>query len=571
VLKIIQQGEAKDMTKQVVKNELKKAPTAGQISNTDFLLLEDDWHNKQIYYITDIHLEHHVPKNAIEAFRKDPKPFIIRYIRNLLGIPEEVVEISKKYSYLLIGGDVADSFELVKAFFEVLCEYWFNHRIVVILGNHELWNCVGDTTDDKFQNYRQLFQSLEIYFLQNDLMLSRGFKMQGYSEKFLQNVEESKLRNLCVRLPIIILGGVGFSGLNSNYNADNILYGDTITTHEQDIEETSRFFSIYKRLNEMIGDLPVIVLTHTPFSDWSDIPYNKNWIYVNGHNHKNYMVREDEKTVYSDNQVGYYDENPKLKYFTFSDLSDIFLDYKDGIYEISIEDYMYFNRCLGIHMAQFKRKGKIHMVKSSGLYMFFYENDAYRKGFLYILNGGVIKTTRHQDLNYFLENMPQYAQTIEKALSPYYNALKHISDSVKEFGGDGTIHGAIVDIDFFDHIYLNPLDGKVTPYYATDIKHKYNYDNVASLLKNNNQELYLNFKTLTSNENPLVVYNQDGGSDSEPTFVAETDIYKMSRVIKSLQYISKAKVIRLWNEELLASLSNLENHNPLSLQDSITE
>jgi hypothetical protein len=390
------------------------------------------------------------------------------------------------------------------------------------------------------------------------------------SEKTLVSMDEDDLRARCVRFPLIILGGLGFSGLNPQYNGDNIEYGDTISNRKQDMEQTIRFSNIYKRVNSIIGDIPVIVFTHTPFSDWCDMPYNKNWIYVNGHNHINTMIREEARTVYSDNQVGYDELNPQLKFFTISDLIDIFHYYKDGIHEITAEDYMEFNRCLGIHMAPFKRKGKIHMIKSSGRYMFFYEDTAKRKGYFYILNGGLITATRHQNLEYFVVNMPHYAQAIENAVAPYYKALKSVSDHVKQFGGSGYIHGSIIDIDFYNHIYLNPLDGKATPYYATDMSNKYVYKSVAMLLKEKNPKLYQNLKLLTSDENPLIVYenNEQNNSDNEPDFVAETDIYRMSRVIKSLQYISKANVIRLWDEGLLSSITNskrLDNHKRLRL------
>ncbi len=39
-----------------------------------------------------------------------------------------------------------------------------------------------------------------------------------------------------------------------------------------------------------------------------------------------------------------------------------------------------------------------------------------------------------------------------------------------------------VDIDFYNHIYLNPIDGKVVPYYALSTYDKWVYKDVKSLL-----------------------------------------------------------------------------------------
>ena len=50
---------------------------------------------------------------------------------------------------------------------------------------------------------------------------------------------------------------------------------------------------------------------------------------------------------------------------------------------------------------------------------------------------------------------------MKAAFTPYRNALKTISKEIRAFGGNGNIHGCIIDIDFFNHIYVNPFDGKI--------------------------------------------------------------------------------------------------------------
>ena len=46
--------------------------------------------------------------------------------------------------------------------------------------------------------------------------------------------------------------------------------------------------------------------------------------------------------VYADNQIGYNNENPHLKNFLIEMNYDYFDSYKDGIYEITAQDYKDF-------------------------------------------------------------------------------------------------------------------------------------------------------------------------------------------------------------------------------------
>ena len=72
---------------------------------------------------------------------------------------------------------------------------------------------------------------------------------------------------------------------------------------------------------------------------------------------------------------------------------------------------------------------------------------------------------------------------MKAACGPYEDALRTISREVKAFGGCGTVHGCIVDIDYYNHIYLNPFDGKATAYYAEDICSRDTFKSVPALLQ----------------------------------------------------------------------------------------
>ena len=53
---------------------------------------------------------------------------------------------------------------------------------------------------------------------------------------------------------------------------------------------------------------------------------------------------------------------------------------------------------------------------------------------------------------------------IKTIMNSYMDKLLNISKVIKSIGGDGSIHGCIVDIDYYNHIYINPVDGKITEY-----------------------------------------------------------------------------------------------------------
>jgi len=514
----------------------------------------------KIYYISDIHLNHKLlkafPTNATELEVK-------MYIRQLV---KKMIDTATDHSYddyLLIAGDISFNFEISTLFYTELVKYmksrrWSTSQIVVVLGNHELWNFNrrgGEhsnllTLDEIIQQYRDFFSSLGICFLQNDLLLSNG---EIISEKQLESIDQDELKQICLKNAFAILGGLGFTGLNSQFNATQGIYRQTIMTLDEDIKQTNQFKFIYNKVKSVLGNDKVIILTHTPKENWSNEDYNRNWIYVNGHTHRNDYCCDEEKTFYSDNQIGYYSTSIGLKHFKLSRVYDIFKYYPDGVYSISREQYLDFNRGVEIKVT-FNRTGTIHMLKNNNVYCFIFENQ--NTGKKYLLNGGMINNLEHNDINYYFERMAYYSDAIRGLFSDYNQALKSISDSIKKIGGIGTIHGCIVDIDFFNHIYVNPEDGTVTQYFALSIVDKYIYPNVKSLLLAQRKDLYDNYMKLLDGESEgdkLLKGEIKAGSIEISRFIPDTYMYRPSRIMKSLQYLTEVNVIRIWNDRIFES------------------
>ena len=125
---------------------------------------------------------------------------------------------------------------------------------------------------------------------------------------------------------------------------------------------------------------------------------------------------------------------------------------------------------------------------------------------------------------------------------------------MQSFGGDGTVHGCIVDIDFYNHIYLNTYDGKITPYYAPySIIDKYVYNTIPALLSSNCKQLYSNYKKMIAagGSSDVIVKELEKGIIKIPQYVSETDIYKPSRAMRKMQYLQELNVIRNWDDNLI--------------------
>ncbi|WP_092504724.1 DUF4116 domain-containing protein [Virgibacillus subterraneus] len=512
----------------------------------------------KIYYISDIHLNHKLlkafPTNATELEVK-------MYIRQLV---KKMIDTATEHSYddyLLIAGDISFNFEISTLFYTELVKYmeskrWNPRQKVVVLGNHELWdfNRHGGahsnllTLDEIIQQYRDMFSSLGICFLHNDLLLSNG---EIISEKQLESIDQDELKQICLKSAFVILGGLGFTGLNSQFNATQGIYRQTIMSLDEDIKQTNQFKFIYNKVKSVLCNDKVIILTHTPKENWSNEDYNRNWIYVNGHTHRNDYCCDEEKTFYSDNQIGYFSTSIGLKHFKLSRVYDIFKYYPDGIYSISREQYLDFNRGVEIKVI-FNRTGTIHMLKNNNVYCFILEDQ--NKGKIYLLNGGRIHNLEHNDINYYFERMAYYSDAIRGLFSDYNKALKSISDSIKKIGGIGTIHGCIVDIDFFNHIYVNPEDGTVTPYFALSIVDKYIYPHVEELLLAQRKDLYDNYMKLLDGDSEgvkLLKGEIHAGSIEISRFIPDTYMYRPSRIMKSLQYLTEVNVIRIWNDRIM--------------------
>lgn len=541
----------------------------------------------KFFYITDLHLESQLGLTGMTT--DEIKGKVAQKVDEMLGglSKEDMAD-----GVLLVGGDVADSEEVAKIFFDAVF-FHFHGPIIFVLGNHELWDgctyangksCQKRSIDEVVAAYKRFYKvgfgfEGKTYCLENEVLVCYKNSMQRNSDEFgvgrktagiprgglcvlteemLLNTSTDDLREFFDECSMLVLGGLGFCGLNPRYNADTGLFRDRVS-REEDIERSKRFRAVYDKVMSCASDKRVVVLTHTQIEDWTTDAPNKGWVYVNGHTHQNGLVKTDDGVaVLYDNQVGYKPKKWHLNQFSLERYYDPFEAWTDGIYQITPQQYMDFNAGRGIQMEYFRQQGDIYALKQKGIYMFMLQ---YGLG-LYLLRGGQKLNVFH-GLEYYAANLEQYVEKIQMAFRPYRNALDKIAAEVKRVGGSGCVHGSIVDIDYHNHIYLDPFDGYLMPYFAVDVTDRREFHSVQELLESSP------IPALGSDGKPLLpaytkLLDTGGVSILAPTVkedalavvpmevLDEKNIYAPSRVMKSIQYLLDKGVVRVWNDAVLS-------------------
>lgn len=487
---------------------------------------------QKISYISDIHLLHLFENNNCRC--ESDCDYVINNI---------ITSFSDYGDYLLIGGDISSDFSFYERFVTSLSNNFSRKKIIFILGNHELWPFSGIPINEITQKYNQTIRDAGFYFLQNSLLFETiDSEVKEINEETLFSLSADELKDVLSKARLVIFGGLAFSGLNEEFNANNGIYRNVIS-RQQEIAESHKFELLYDKVRFASQGKNTIILTHTKKEDWTSSNYDSDFIYVNGHTHFNYFCDDEQERVYADNQIGYGSKNTYLKYFYINKDYDYFSSYADNIYKITKEQYIDFYRAKNLQL-NFNREGTIYMLKRNGYYCFLFEG----KKSLSMLNGGQLKSLVIKDINYYYERMPEVINTIKEPLNKFYEVQNLIAEQIKLIGGYGRIHGAIIDIDFYNHIYVNPHDLTITGYFAYDIIRKYVYQNIPSLLKVRCPKLYKNYvKKIEGTANNALVVPDNTKIVTDSKFYSKTDIYKASRIIRKMQKVNHG-ILSTWVE-----------------------
>lgn len=142
--------------------------------------------------------------------------------------------------------------------------------------------------------------------------------------------------------------------------------------------------------------------------------------------------------------------------------------------------------------------------------------------------------------------MSYIIDSIERPIRHFNKFQENIAKKVKKIGGSGKIHGCIIDIDFYNHLYINPTDMKITAYWATDMVNKVIYSNIPLLLQEKCPNIYMKYlKCYEGKKNNPFIPTKTNQEVPGSQFYLEKDIYSVSRQIKKLQKIND-KILTIW-------------------------
>ena len=513
---------------------------------------------RKVFYISDIHCDMKI-KKGFKDF--SDKKYIDHVIAKMNG------DGPFGDNPLIIVGDIDCSTNNVDYFFSQL-RMRREGIIIFVLGNHEIWayDMPGSELNEIIKKYRYICKKHDVIMLQNELAffyddrtgngeLLPFFHHCVISEEELLKLSINEVQAYAEKAKMIVFGGLGFSGKSKTltpegkiYNADVGLYRDVVPTLVEDLIQTEKSEKAYFKVLESLFNYTVIIATHCPLDNWSESDYNSNFIYLSGHTHHNTFHMSSEKTFFADNQVGYTSDDYDLRYFLINGTYDSFINYPDGIYKITYEQYIDFNIGKNVRLKK-KNDGKqIILLKKGFAHMFVYYNGNNK---LMLLSGGSSKRL-FRDLNYYYENLDKYVCNIKAIMNSYMDRLLDVSKMIRAIGGEGSIHGCIVDIDYYNHIYINLVDGKGTPYFAYNMEQKYVYKDLYTLLKEKKRSLLsgcVEWQRVNPDNNKLVVQNTELADLA--VLVTDKNIYRTSKIVKSIQYLLFQDIVREWNDKIL--------------------
>lgn len=424
-----------------------------------------------------------------------------------------------------------------------------HEKIFLILGNHEYIGFPDILASVK--SYKAILSTVGIKVLHNEY------------------VETDKY---------VLYGGTGFAKYDNVWNADNIICCDNFT-REDELKETSVFENRYK---EALGyakekGLCFLCVSHYPVPACLGM-YDKEAIYFTGHNHRNEYMKNEEHVLYADNQIGYVNNNIAFKIATTGFEINPYSELGEGLYQTTVEDYLKFYRYVGENVGEgqllYKRcqHGKLYVVKRKGYYGFFIVSTQKDSKGISIVNGGATKKlTRSTDISWICENFDIVVKKYLQMLLPLRNAQEELSKELKEIGLDGTIHGLIVDVDFYHHIAVNPVEGSLIFYYSSiwgmvlklnsfeeviksleyraTLGDQYDYKSIMNKYKENIGRTDYLLNMLSDDCLLEIEYDEMGDTEENlcevEQMVSRTDgIYGVSRKISPLQRLFSGRVLR---------------------------
>lgn len=474
----------------------------------------------EYYKMVKSYKEKNLPQEAEDILDEIAKVAQIysQYECRIERIEQEIINITDKISeYEKIYEKRIDDIGLIDYSHELLSDI---KDVYVVLGNHE------------YINFPNVDSCVSFY----DVNLSR------LRIKLLHN-------NFIRRDKYLVYGGTGFAKYDEKWNADNIICCSNFTRQDE-IVQTTRFEEGYRKALNYAKEhkLCFLCIAHYPISACLNNYFDREAIYFTGHNHRNEFIKKSDKVLYADNQIGYKDNNIIFKTVTTGFEINPYGNLSDGLYKSSIKDYLQFYRCIGEDIGKgtilYERcqygQADLYVVKRRGYYAFFIMGS----NGISIINGGVTKKiSDSSDMDWICENFDIVLSKYLQVMLPLRNAQEKLSCELQELGLSGKIHGCIVDINYFHHIMLNPLDGTFEFYYSPSFGEKLTLDSFEAVTESSNRhrsiwderdykKIISEFQVKSKNSNYLLGHISNN-------YLLESDNNGVMKAINKIQVVSR--------------------------------
>lgn len=196
------------------------------------------------------------------------------------------------------------------------------------------------------------------------------------------------------------------------------------------------------------------------------------------------------------------------------------------------------------------------MIKHKGKYVFFLISHINTK----ICIGGKIKTISNcSDIEHFDKIFDKMVNKYIELFAPYWKYINQMASEVKSLDYCGDVHGCIVDLDFCNHIMINPLDQKVTFYNSPTMGFVKIFDNLENLITYMNNGYILNIekkKMLELKNNNAIISKTSQEISQEVGELIKIDIknsvYSISNYMRQIQRLFDSNILRDWNEDIIS-------------------
>ena len=422
----------------------------------------------------------------------------------------------------------------------------------------------GRYSVNHFLNKNYLIQEWSVFFVLGNHEYVGAKSVQEAVDWYVQNLAKygiSILQNCSVQTKhCVIYGGTGFAKYEKVWNANKVC---GCVTRDEEIRETDLFEEEYRRALSLAKQTDKLFLCVSHYHRKHCLAStDREAIYFSGHTHRNERVQTEDLVVYADNQIGYTAKNFRFKLAETGYVANPYAFLSDGYHVTNLEEYMMFMRyscipCAGFGtVARVCRHGDMYVLKRFGYYGFFIVNSM--NGISIVVGGITRKITLSTNIQWIYNNFEQILLKYMTAMLPFWEFEQKFSIELQRLGCSGTIHGSIIDLDFENHVMLNPVTGEATCYYAPMSfygQERYEFSSLSALLQyhaKHGTNCLQNLQMMSSTSDLVEVENLLQIS-CQPMFekYGAHDLYAMSKMILSLQRLFTARVLQQFDVTLV--------------------